>query len=91
MSGHEKKVPIRTCVSCRESSDKKQLIRIVRRTDGEVAIDTTGKMPGRGAYLCGSKRCLDTAIKKNILGRALRCEIPERLNEELKRLVENEQ
>jgi predicted RNA-binding protein YlxR (DUF448 family) len=91
MSGHEKKVPIRTCVSCRESSDKKQLIRIVRRTDGEVSIDPTGKMPGRGAYLCGAKRCLDTAIKKNVLGRALRCEIPERLNEELKRLVENEQ
>ena len=91
MSGHEKKVPIRTCVSCRESSDKKQLIRIVRRTDGEVSIDPTGKMPGRGAYLCGAKRCLDTAIKKNILGRALRCEIPERLKEELSKLVENEQ
>lgn len=91
MACHERKVPIRTCVSCRESSEKKRLIRIVRCADGNVVIDPGGKMPGRGAYLCGAKKCTDSAIKMNKLGRALRCEIPERLKEELSKLVENEQ
>ncbi len=52
---HTRKTPIRTCVSCRSSSEKKQLIRMVRTADGDVRVDPTGKMPGRGAYLCGAK------------------------------------
>ncbi|MHB9035353.1 MAG: RNase P modulator RnpM [Armatimonadota bacterium] len=90
MSGHERKVPIRTCVSCRESSEKKRLVRIVRIGSGDVVIDPSGKMPGRGAYLCGAKQCTASAIKANKLGRALRCEIPERLKEELKKLGDYE-
>ncbi|MEN6357783.1 MAG: YlxR family protein [Armatimonadota bacterium] len=91
MSGQTRKVPIRTCVSCRETSEKKRLIRIVRTGTGDVVIDPSGKMPGRGAYLCSANKCIQLAIKANKLGRALRCEIPECLNEELKKLVENEQ
>lgn len=91
MSGQERKVPIRTCVSCRESSEKKRLIRIVRTGTGDVVIDPSGKLAGRGAYLCGASKCIQSAIKANKLGRALRCEIPERLREELNKLVENEQ
>jgi len=82
-----RKTPIRTCVSCRSSSDKKQLIRIVRMPDGEVRIDPTGKSPGRGAYLCGAKECLELAFKANKLGRALRCDVPERIESELQDLV----
>lgn len=83
----ERKVPIRTCVTCRESSAKKKLVRIVRGTDGEIRIDPTGKMPGRGAYLCSSRECIALAIKANKLGRALRCDIPAHLREELQKLV----
>ncbi|MCE5315234.1 MAG: YlxR family protein [Armatimonadota bacterium] len=90
MSGHERKVPIRTCVSCRVSSEKKRLVRIVRTGDGDVVIDPSGKLPGRGAYLCGLSECTAAAIKANKLGRALRCEIPERLKEELKKLGNDE-
>jgi hypothetical protein len=61
-------------------------VRIVRTSDGNVVIDPGGKLPGRGAYLCSSKECTASAIKANKLGRALRCEIPERLKEELKEL-----
>lgn len=82
-----KKTPIRTCVSCRVSSDKKSLVRIVRLGEGDVKIDPSGKAPGRGAYLCGAKECLAAALKTNKLGRALRCEIPERLKAELENLV----
>jgi len=62
-------------------------MRIVRTTNGVVRIDPLGKMPGRGAYLCGAKECLAQALKTNRLGRALRCEIPEDLKNELQELV----
>lgn len=75
--------PIRTCVGCREPSDKKRLIRIVRTPDGEVTLDPTGKLAGRGAYLCGKKDCLQIAFKHKKLGRALRCEIPASVAEQL--------
>lgn len=82
-----RKAPIRTCVGCRESSDKKSLLRIVRTTDGEVRLDPSGKLPGRGAYLCGKKDCLKLAIKHKKLGRALRCDIPARIAVELENSV----
>ena len=69
------RVPIRTCVGCRRTSDKQTLTRIVRGPTGEVRIDPTGKAPGRGAYLCGAKECLKQAVKGKRLARALRCEI----------------
>jgi len=68
-------------------SDKGKLIRIVRSSDGEVRVDSTGKAPGRGAYLCGKKDCLKQAIKHKKLGRALRCEIPASVAEELETYV----
>ena len=46
-----KKVPCRTCVVSKEKLPKKELVRIVRTPEGEVKIDETGKMNGRGAYL----------------------------------------
>lgn len=82
-----KKEPIRSCVACRNSSAKRELTRIVRLADGYVRMDPTGKLPGRGAYLCGEKECVALALKANKLGRALRCEIPERLKVELEQLV----
>jgi uncharacterized protein len=81
------KVPIRSCVGCREPSGKKTLIRIVRTANGDVRVDPSGKMPGRGAYLCGKKDCLKQAIKHKKLGRALRCEIPASIATELETLV----
>ena len=71
------------CVSCRETSAKRGLLRIVRGADGQVRIDPTGKAPGRGAYLCGAKECLKEALKGKKLGKALRCQIPAELIREL--------
>ena len=83
----QRKAPIRTCVSCRSSSVKNELIRIVRDADGKVCVDRSGKMPGRGAYLCGAKECFARAIKTNKLARALRCEIPKNIIDDLEKLV----
>ena len=69
-----KHIPQRTCVACREVNEKRSLIRIVRTPDG-VAIDPTGRMPGRGAYLHDSKSCWEKALKKGILARGLKTEI----------------
>jgi len=66
------KVPIRSCVACRTTSDKRALIRFVRLSTGEVACDPTGRCPGRGAYLCGEPGCFDRARKGHLLDRALK-------------------
>ena len=70
----KKHIPQRTCVACREVKEKRSLIRIVRGPDG-VAVDKTGRMPGRGAYLHDSKDCWDKALKRGILARSLKTEI----------------
>ena len=58
-----KHIPQRMCVACRQSQDKKSLIRIVRTPDG-VEVDETGKLPGRGAYLHTDPSCWEAGIKK---------------------------
>ncbi len=72
-------VPQRTCVACRQTSAKRQLVRIVRTPDGSVTVDPTGKLSGRGAYLCDSPACWQAALKqRGALSRALKLEtIPE--------------
>ena len=70
----EKKVPARRCIGCMTSKPKQELIRIVADEDG-LHIDPSGKMPGRGAYLCKSEDCAKLALKKNAFGRNLKAEI----------------
>lgn len=66
-----KHVPLRTCVICRDKSGKRTLTRIVRTEKG-LMIDPTGKMNGRGAYLCERLACWERAIDSDALGKALR-------------------
>ncbi len=68
-------VPQRMCVSCRQSSAKRKLIRVVRLASGSVEVDPTGKRSGRGAYLCWSRTCWETALRKKSLERALKTTI----------------
>jgi predicted RNA-binding protein YlxR (DUF448 family) len=67
-----KATPRRTCVVCRSTTAKRTLHRIVRSPDGTVAYDPTGKAAGRGAYLCGQLACLDTAVRRRSIHRALK-------------------
>jgi len=64
-------VPQRSCVACRQVRTKSELVRIVRTPQGEVQLDETGKLAGRGAYVCRDQRCLEQGVKQNKLGRAL--------------------
>ena len=68
--------PERMCVVCRKMQDKKSLIRVVKSKDGEIQYDPTGKMPGRGAYLCAAKECFDRLAKVKGFERAFKCSIP---------------
>jgi predicted RNA-binding protein YlxR (DUF448 family) len=62
---------------------KRELTRVVRTPDGDVVLDATGRVPGRGAYLCDDPTCRATAMKKGALSRALATRIPEALQAEL--------
>ena len=64
-----KKIPLRRCLGCYESKPKMELCRVVRKTDGEICIDKTGKINGRGAYICHNIECLEKAIKGKKLER----------------------
>ena len=66
-----KKIPLRRCCGCGESFPKKELIRVVRTPDGTVQMDFTGKLSGRGVYVCRSLSCFKKARKANRLARAL--------------------
>ena len=68
-----KKIPMRKCLASGESVPKKDLLRIVRTPEGEVKVDTTGKLNGKGAYLKKSLEALEIAKKKNLLSRANIC------------------
>lgn len=78
-------MPIRTCVACRQSRPKRELLRIVRGPDGSVGFDPTGKRSGRGAYICPSLACLERAQKGRQLERALEQPVDAAVYEELAR------
>lgn len=73
-SGKRRHVPQRSCVACRRTDSKRELIRIVRTPQG-VQIDPTGKLAGRGAYLCDARECWQKALKISALNRALKTTI----------------
>lgn len=83
-----KKEIIRTCVGCRKEHSKIDMIRIVRGKD-KVQLDFSGKLNGRGAYICNSKECLSKAVKTNSLQKALNCDIDDKVIEQLKKEINN--
>jgi predicted RNA-binding protein YlxR (DUF448 family) len=58
------------CIGCRNMKNKKDLIRIVRTPQGEIEVDTGGKRPGRGAYICPDTQCLKKAVKEQRAGKS---------------------
>lgn len=82
-----KKIPIRTCIVTKEKLPKQELIRVVRDKDGNVSIDETGKMNGRGAYLKKDIQVFKQAKESKILNRQLEIEIPDSIFDKLENLV----
>ncbi len=84
----QKKIPQRQCMGCRERKNKRELIRVVRSPEGQVALDFKGKAPGRGAYLCPSLACLKRAIRSKAIERSLEVEIPQEIYARLEQEME---
>lgn len=87
----QKKVPYRRCCGCGEMKPKRELMRVVRKPDGSVEIDLTGKVSGRGAYVCKNTECFKKSVKNGGLARTLQISIPEEVYTALKEKLENEQ
>ncbi len=84
----QKKIPQRQCMGCRERKAKRELIRVVRGTDGNVSVDFSGKLNGRGAYICPDPECLRKARKAKSLERSLEVSIPEEVYDRLEKEME---
>ena len=80
----------RSCVACRTSRDKRELVRVVRSPDGGVSVDHTGRAAGRGAYVCRDTACITTAIHRGALSRALETSVPAGLMDELVATINND-
>ena len=83
-----RKIPLRTCVVTGEKLDKRDLLRVVKNKEGEVKVDLTGKMNGRGAYIKRDVKVLDEAIKKKSLERKLECNISNEVYDEIRKILE---
>ena len=83
-----KKTPMRQCVGCREMKPKQELIRVVKSPEGEISLDFRGKKPGRGAYLCPSRECLQKAVKSRGLDRSFKMSVPKDVYEALEKEME---
>lgn len=83
-----KKMPERRCIGCMESFNKKDLIRVVRSSEGEVSLDFTGKKSGRGAYICKNSECFKKAKKAGRFQKNLNCEVPDEIYVKLESQLE---
>ncbi|MDE6208319.1 MAG: YlxR family protein [Lachnospiraceae bacterium] len=85
-----KKIPMRKCTGCGELKPKKELIRVIKNGNSEVMLDLTGKMNGRGAYVCRSMECLTKAVRTKAIERSLQISISQEVYDKLKAELDNE-
>ena len=83
----QKKQPQRTCMGCNEKKEKKDLIRIVKNKENVKNVDKTGKMQGRGAYICNDINCLEKAIKNKRLEKVLETKISQEIYENVRGVI----
>lgn len=79
----QRKIPLRKCVVSGEMKPKKEMIRVVRSKEGAVAIDPSGKMPGRGAYVSIEPEVVQKAWDKHLLNRVLDATLTDEFYQEL--------
>jgi len=84
-----KKIPMRSCIVTKEKLPKNELLRIVKGTDGNVLVDITGKINGRGAYIKKDIAVLEKAKKNKILERVLETAISIEVYEEIEKIINN--
>ncbi len=81
-----KRVPQRTCIACRQVKAKRELVRIVKTSDGLI-VDADGKKPGRGAYLCKVKECWENGLKGNRMEFVMRTVLPRQDRQQLEQYM----
>ena len=74
-----RKIPLRTCIACREEKPKREMLRIVKNAAGEIRLDFSGKLSGRGAYVCNSEACVKRLRKQRLLHKAFSAEVSEEI------------
>ncbi|MCR5353643.1 MAG: YlxR family protein [Clostridiales bacterium] len=79
MPQKKKKIPERKCVGCGEVKPKKKLVRIVRTPEGGLQLDESGKLSGRGAYICPKKECFEKALKAKRIEKSLETTLSQEL------------
>lgn len=83
-----KKIPLRQCIGCGEMKNKKEMIRVLKTSEGQIVLDATGRKNGRGAYLCPSVDCFKKAVKGRGLERSFKMAIPKEVYETLEKEME---
>ena len=83
----QKKQPQRTWMGCNQKKDKKDLIRIVKNKENVINVHKTGKMQGRGAYICNDINCLEKAIKNKRLEKVLETKISQEIYENVRGVI----
>jgi len=83
-----RKIPQRSCVACGRTRPKRELIRIVRTPSGEVKVDLTGKVSGRGAYVDPDRACAERAVREGRLQHALEVPVPAEILDEVARAID---
>ena len=84
-----KKIPMRQCVGCGEMKGKKEMMRVLKTTEGPIVLDVTGKKNGRGAYLCKQAECLKLARKNKGLERSFKMSITDEVYDNLEKEFES--
>lgn len=79
----QKKIPMRRCTGCGEQKPKKELVRVVKTPDGKILLDLTGKISGRGAYICNNAECLKKARKSKRIDRTFEMTIPDEVYKQM--------
>lgn len=77
-------VKSRRCVACNEYHNGKEMLRVIKKKDGKVIFDKSGKADGRGAYVCKNAECLELAIKSRGFDRSLHAEVPQEVITDLR-------
>ena len=83
-----KKIPLRTCIVTKENLPKSELLRIVRTPDGDIEVDETGKLNGRGAYIKKDLSVLESLQRSKLLEKKLECKIEDSVYEQIKNIIE---
>ncbi|MBE7073824.1 MAG: YlxR family protein [Clostridiales bacterium] len=78
---------LRMCIACRQMQDKKDLLRVVKDKENNIFIDLSGKMNGRGAYICKDEQCLNKCIKQKSFNKAFKTNIDEVVYDSIKEAI----